>query len=74
MEYCPIVGNTLHRDTAYRTKQNTKYKKYISNQLSIVRGSSSSEVVPHLKTPKIYCVKLIIIVSPEKILKLIPSC
>ena len=21
MEYCPIVGNTLHRDTAYRTKK-----------------------------------------------------
>ena len=42
MEYCPIVGDTLHRDTAYRTKKNTKYKKYISDQLSIVKGSSSS--------------------------------
>ena len=34
MEYCPIVGNTLHRDTAYRRK-----KKYISNELSIMKGS-----------------------------------
>ena len=42
MEYCPIVGNTIHRDTAYRTKKIQKYKKYISDELSIVRGSSSS--------------------------------
>ena len=31
-----IVGNTLHRDTAYRKK------KYISDELSTVKGSSSS--------------------------------
>ena len=35
MGYCHIVGNTLHRDTAYRRK------KYISDELSTVRGSSS---------------------------------
>ena len=36
MEYCPIVGNTEHRDTAYLIKN------YISVELSTVRGSSSS--------------------------------
>ena len=37
MEYCPIVGNTLHRDTAY-----AENKKSISDELSTVQGSSSS--------------------------------
>ena len=36
MEYCPIIGNTVHRDTAYRRQ------KYISDELSTVRGCSSS--------------------------------
>ena len=27
MEYCPIVGNTLHRDTAYRTEKKYKIQK-----------------------------------------------
>ena len=30
MEYCPIVGNTLHRDAAYRTKKNTKNTSVIT--------------------------------------------
>ena len=33
MEYFPIVGNTLHRDTSYRRKKD-------SVELSTVRGSS----------------------------------
>ena len=37
MEYCPIIGNTLHRDTAYRKK-----KKNTHDELSTVRGSSFS--------------------------------
>ena len=37
MEYCPIVGNTLHRDTAQR-----RNGKFISDELSTVRGSGSS--------------------------------
>ena len=64
MEYCPIVGNILHRDTAYINK------KYISDELCIVKGSSSSnypyirlkspmyeyqlELVPNFNTFEIY--------------------
>ena len=37
MEYCPIVGNTLLRYTAYLSKN-----KYMSDELTVVKGSSSS--------------------------------
>ena len=38
MEYCPIVGNTLYTEIEHITEN----KKYISDELSTVRGSSSS--------------------------------
>ena len=38
MEYCPIIGNTLHR---YSIAQ----KKNISDQLSIVKGSVVPQIV-----------------------------
>ena len=37
LEYYPIVGNTLHRDT--------ENKKYISDELSTVRGSIVPQII-----------------------------
>ena len=34
MEYCPIVGNTLHR-----IQHIAENKKYVRDELSIVKGS-----------------------------------
>ena len=42
MEYCPIVGNTLHRETANRTKL-----KNIKN-ISVMNSVSREEVFPQI--------------------------